>query len=122
MRATEQPTEDPRAQWVCRDRPGLEQQLAQALQGQPPARLLVRLTEAVGGQDVLLLSSDLQPLGFGAYRGQLCVVTPTAVVLVTATELQGEEAAFGLEQWPREVGVLPRALPHRPGPPAPRQG
>ncbi len=76
----------------------------------------------MGGEDVLLLSADLQPLGFGAYRGQLCVVSATKVVLVTATELQREDAAFGVEQWPRQVGVLPRALPRRNRPPAPRRG
>ncbi len=121
MRATEQHT-DPLVRHAAADRLPLEHCLAEVLHARPPARLLVRLAEVVGVEEVLLLSSDLRPLGFGAYRGQLCLVTATKVVLVTGTQVQGEDAAFGLEQWSRQVGVLPRALPRRTVPPAPRRG
>ena len=73
----------------------------------PPAVLLQRLSEALGGETVLLLCGDLRPLGFGAYDGQLCLVTPTRVVLATATRRPGPEGAFGVEQWEREVAPLP---------------
>ena len=73
----------------------------------PPAVLLQRLAEALAGETVLLLCGDLRPLGFGAYDGQLCLVTPTRVVLATGTQRPGPEGSFGVEQWEREVAPLP---------------
>ena len=73
----------------------------------PPAVLMQRLSEALAGETVLLLCGDLRPLGFGAYDGQLCLVTPTRVLLATATQRPGPEGAFGVEQWEREVAPLP---------------
>ena len=73
----------------------------------PPAVLLQRLSEALSDETVLLLCGDLRPLGFGAYGGQLCLVTPTRVLLATATQRPGPEGAFGVEQWEREVAPVP---------------
>ena len=80
----------------------------------PPAVLLQRLTDALAGEEVLLLAGDLRALGFGAYEGQLCLVTATRVVLATATRATGPEGAFGVEQWEREVAPVPRFAPVRP--------
>ena len=79
-----------------------------------PAVLLQRLNEALGTEEVQLVCGDVTPLGFGAYDGQLCVVTPTRVLLATATRASGPEGAFGLEHWDREVAALPRFVPVRP--------
>ena len=73
----------------------------------PPAVLLQRLSEALSGETVLLLCGDLHPLGFGAYGGQLCLVTPTRLLMATGTHRPGPEGAFGVEQWEREVAPLP---------------
>ena len=70
----------------------------------PPAALLQRLSDVLGEEEVLLLTTDLRPLGFGAYAGQLCMVTATRVLLATAGQGTGE-AAFTLEQWVREAPV-----------------
>ncbi|HWH30364.1 MAG TPA: hypothetical protein VNU26_15665 [Mycobacteriales bacterium] len=87
-----------------------------------PAVLLQRLDEALGTEQVQLVCGDLRPLGFGAYDGQLCVVTPTRVLLATATRASGPEGAFGLEHWDREVAPLPRFVPVRPRAPEPDAG
>ena len=82
----------------------------------PPAALLQRLSDVLGEEEVLLLTTDLRPLGFGAYAGQLCLVTATRVLLATAGAGTGE-AAFTLEQWAREVPARP-ATPVPPRAPA----
>ena len=84
-----------------------------------PAVLLQRLNEALGTEEVQLVCGDVRPLGFGAYDGQLCVVTPTRVLLATATRASGAEGSFGLEHWDREVAALPRFVPVRPRDPEP---
>jgi hypothetical protein len=88
----------------------------------PPAVLLQRLAETLGGEAVVLLCGDLRPLGFGAYDGQLCLVTPTRVVLATATRMSGSEGAFGVEQWDREIAPLARIAPVLPRTPEPDAG
>jgi hypothetical protein len=77
----------------------------------PPAVLLQRLAEGLAGEDIQLLCGDLRPLGFGAYEGQVCVVTPTRVLLATATRGAGSEGSFGVEQWDREVAAMPVFAP-----------
>jgi hypothetical protein len=77
----------------------------------PPAVLLQRLSEVLADEPVQLLCGDLRPLGFGAYDGQLCVVTPSRVLLATATRASGPEGAFGIEAWDREVAAVPRFVP-----------
>ena len=77
----------------------------------PPAHLLQRLADVLEDEAVLLLAGDVRPLGFGAYDGQLCLVTPTRVVLVTATRATGEQTSFGIEHWDREVAPLPSLAP-----------
>ena len=52
----------------------------------------------------------------------MCLVTPTRVLLATATRAAGPEGAFGLEQWEREVAALPRFVPVRPRAPEPDAG
>jgi hypothetical protein len=84
-----------------------------------PAALVQRLADSLAGEAVRLLCGDVQALGFGAYEGQLCVVTPTRVILATATRLPGPEGAFGVEQWNREVAAVPRFVPLRPRLPEP---
>ena len=98
----------------------LDQRLGEAMpELRPPAVLLKRLAEVVGDEQVLLVAGDLHPLGFGAYGGQLCLVTPTLVVLATGTHAPGPEGAFGVEHWSREIGAVPRSLPRLPARPAP---
>lgn len=98
----------------------LAYRLAVQLPGfRPPAPLLQRLAETLGDEEVQLLVGDLRPLGFGAYEGQLCLVTPARVLLVTATRAGGQEGAFGLETWDREVTPLPRVAPVLPRSPLP---
>ena len=105
-------------------RTGLEQRLGQLCpELRPPVVLLTRLVDVLAGEDVLLACGDLVARGFGAYDGQLCLVTPTRVLLATASSLHGPDG-FGLEHWDRQVGQLPRLLPYgrRVVPPAPRRG
>ncbi len=87
-----------------------------------PAGLLQRLEAALAGEPVLLACGDVRPLGFGAYDGQLCLVTATRVLLATATRTAGPEGAFGLEHWDREVAAVPRFVPVRPRAPEPDAG
>jgi hypothetical protein len=90
----------------------LEHRLAVELPGlRCPAGLLQRLSEALSGEAVLLVCADLRPRGFGAYDGQLCLVTPTRVLLATATQRPGPEGAFGVEQWDRQICPLPGPMP-----------
>lgn len=97
----------------------LEQRLAEVLPDvRPPAVLLKRLAEVLAGEPVLLLCGDLAPQGFGAYGGQLCLVTPNRVLLVTGMRVQSPEQGFGLEVWDRQVGPVPHLTVVRP--PAPR--
>ena len=92
----------------------LDDRLARALpQLRLPAALRRRVAEALEGEHVQLLAGDLTACGFGAYEGQLCLVTPTRVLLVTATNVQDPDSAFGLEEWDRQIGALPRFLPPR---------
>lgn len=99
----------------------LENRLAAALQEvRPPAALLKRVAEVLADEDLLLVAGDLAPMGFGAYDGQLCLVTPNRVILVTATHVQSPDSAFGVEEWDREIGPLLHLHPVLP--PAPREG
>jgi hypothetical protein len=65
-----------------------------------PAALIQRLTTLLNGQDVLLASGDVRPLGFGAYSGQLCLVTHSRVVLATAKDGPAEDP-FDVQMWSR---------------------
>lgn len=104
---------------VVEDGQALERRVAAVLGGSaPPAVLLARVAEVVADEPVLLVSGDLRPLGFGAYDGQICLVTPTRVVLATATRAAVPEHAFGLEEWHREVAAMPTVFPATPRPPA----
>jgi hypothetical protein len=95
----------------------LEQQLERALPGLVlPAPLLMRLAEVLGPERVEMACGNLRPLGFGAYDGSVCLVTPNRVLLATAT---GPNGLFGIEEWEREVGPVPTVLA-RPTLPAPR--
>jgi hypothetical protein len=76
-----------------------------------PVGIVQRLSDALGGELVQLLTGDVRPLGSGAYEGQLCVVTPTRVLLATATRSSVPEASFGLETWEREIAPVPRCAP-----------
>ena len=90
----------------------LEQRLGEVCPDmRPPVVLIKRLVDVLEGEEVLLACGDLASRGFGAYDGQLCLVTPTRVVLATASSLQGPDG-FGVEQWDRQIGQLPRMLPH----------
>lgn len=100
----------------------LEQRLAAVLPDlRPPAALLRQLADGLRDEEVVLACGDLRPLGFGAYEGQLCLITPTRVLLATASSLHGPDG-FGIEEWDRRVSPLPQLRPRRVAPPAPRQG
>jgi len=78
----------------------------------PPAAMLQQVAERLGDEEAVLVTTDLQAVGFGAYAGQLCIVTPTRVLLVTATGRSGE-GSFAVEEWRRAVAAR-RAVPVRP--------
>lgn len=84
-----------------------------------PAALVQRLAEALATESFLLACGDVRSLGFGSYEGQLCLVTPTRVLLATGTRVAAPERAFGLEQWDREVAPLPHLRTLRPRSPLP---
>jgi hypothetical protein len=65
-----------------------------------PAALIQRLTMLLNGQEVQLASGDVRPLGFGAYSGQLCLVTHSRVVLATAKDGSAEDP-FDVQMWSR---------------------
>lgn len=89
----------------------LEERITLALpELRPPAGLLRRLAEVLGDEEVVLLCGDVRSLGFGTYDGQLCLVTPTRVLLATALREQGPDAAFGLEEWDRQAAPMPQVL------------
>ena len=87
----------------------------------PPAALVRRLAEALAGEAVELACTDVRSLGFGAYEGQVCLVTATRVVLATATAVAEPERAFVLEQWERQVARSPRLTSLRPREPLPEE-
>ena len=78
----------------------------------PPVGLLQQVADRLGHEEAVLVTTDLQPVGFGAYAGQLCLVTPTRVLLATATGRSGE-GSFAVEEWRRAVAAR-RAVPVRP--------
>ena len=89
----------------------LEHVLAAALpQLRPPVPLVHRLEGELGGERVLLAAGDLRPLGFGAHDGQLCLVTPTRVLLATGLGTGGPEA-FAVEVFDRQAAPVPRLVP-----------
>jgi hypothetical protein len=79
-----------------------------------PAALVQRLTTLLNGQDVQLASGDVRPRGFGAYSGQLCLVTHSRVILATARDGSTEDP-FEVQMWSR-ARKQPAAR-RRPAPP-----
>lgn len=98
----------------------LHHRLAAALpELQLPARLVKDLAGRVAGEQVLLVAGDVRALGFGAYQGQVVLVTPTRVLLATGLRSTAAEGAFGVEEWERQTGPLPRFRPFAPRPAEP---
>ena len=96
----------------------LSARLERAVPGLRPPQLLVRrLAEELAGEDLLLLAGDVRALGFGAYEGQVCAVTPRRVLLATATRQTTADSGFTVEQWERQVAPVPLLHP-RPRPAA----
>lgn len=101
-------------------RQAVESRLAGLLPGlRPPAGLVRRLAEALTGEPVVMGVADLRCLGFGAYEGQVCLVTATRVLLATGTRVADPEHAFVLEQWDRGVAPMRRLFAVRPRVPLP---